>query len=284
MSRPDRPYSRVYWEAIDDTKFATVWDDDHALAAWLRLLVAADMAWPASPTLYHGIRRASLKVLCDAGLVDMQTGGRYRIHGLDKERDRRSTEARAAANIRHHGNAEGMRPHPETDAPALRAQPNGNAEGMPSQEEQSQEEPRRGKTRREEVPPYPPSDDDDHLDAWYRLTASWPSAKVLPWLNELAATHGPGRVSTALAEEWSADSDRKSLLSRTQTRLEAAAHAAGKARRKAEADQAAAERERIEAMPPEQRAENMARFRSQLVASGLMTPEKAEAYVNGRPE
>jgi hypothetical protein len=165
MTKERDPYSRVYWRAIDDPKFARVWDDDHALSAWLRLLVAADMSWPASATLYHGIRRSALKVLCDVGLVDMQTAGRYRIHGLDKERAARSETGRTAANIRHHGTADGFPPHtdadyariapalrphsdPETtpfppvsstngDAPALRPHPVSNADGMPSKAEQS---------------------------------------------------------------------------------------------------------------------------------------------------
>lgn len=148
------PYSRVYWRAIDDPKFANVWDDDHALAAWLRLLVAADMAWPASATLYHGIRRSALKALTDAGLVDMQTGGRYRIHGLDRERNARSDAARRAANVLHHGNADGVPPpgdedYPE-DADALRPHDLGSAgrsaEMVPSRAEQSKDETRRDET------------------------------------------------------------------------------------------------------------------------------------------
>lgn len=147
------PYSRVYWRAIDDPKFAHVWDDDHALAAWLRLLVAADMAWPASATLYHGIRKSALKALTDAGLVDMQTGGRYRIHGLDKERNARSDAARRAANFLHHGNADGVPPLGDEDwsddAGALHPQDFGSAgrsaETVPSQDEQSKDETRRAK-------------------------------------------------------------------------------------------------------------------------------------------
>jgi hypothetical protein len=153
MAKIKRPYSRVYWEALDDPKFAHVWDDDHALAAWLRLLVAADMAWPASATLYHGVRRPAIRKLCDVGLVDMQTSGRYRIHGLDKEREARSEEARTAANIRHHGTADGFPPHTDTDyarnAPAVRPHPVGNAEGMPSQDEQSKDEKRRDEQSRD---------------------------------------------------------------------------------------------------------------------------------------
>jgi hypothetical protein len=153
MTKERDPYSRVYWRAIDDPKFARVWDDDHALSAWLRLLVAADMAWPASATLYHGIRRSALRLLCDVGLVDMQTGGRYRIHGLDKERAARSETGRAAANVRHHGRADAPPAHTDADyarsADALRPHPVSSADGMPSKDEQSRAEQRRDETRRD---------------------------------------------------------------------------------------------------------------------------------------
>lgn len=85
-------YSRVYWSIIDDPKFATIYDDDHHLAAWLRLLLIADQAHPASAHLPSNVRRASVKALADVGLVDL-TAGRYRIHGLDAERGRRREAA-----------------------------------------------------------------------------------------------------------------------------------------------------------------------------------------------
>jgi hypothetical protein len=101
MPSVKRHYSRVYWEAVDDPKFADVWGDDHALAAWLRLLVAADMAWPARANVYHGIHRGALTTLCQSGLVDMQATGRFRIHGLDKEREARSSAASDAVRTRY---------------------------------------------------------------------------------------------------------------------------------------------------------------------------------------
>jgi hypothetical protein len=139
MTKVRRPYSRVYWEVIDDPKFADVWDDDRAVASWLRLLVAADMAWPASASLYHGVNRASLDKLCRVGLVDMQTGGRYRIHGLDKEREARSRQASDAAAARWDddepshpaGNAAGMH--------RIRRAPLGCLASTQSREEQSQD-------------------------------------------------------------------------------------------------------------------------------------------------
>lgn len=87
------PYSRVYWSIVDDPKFERVFDDDHHLATWLRLLIAADAIWPASPSMPVSARRASVKTLSDVGLVDLQANHRYRIHGLDAERGRRKDAA-----------------------------------------------------------------------------------------------------------------------------------------------------------------------------------------------
>lgn len=116
-------------------------------------------------------------------------------------------------------------------------------------------------------------DPPDVLDAWFRLTGSWPSRKVIPWLEELSRDHGEVEVSSALAAELLADDDRKTLLSRTQARLERDEHHAAKVRAAREAEAAAAERARIEAMPAEQRAANMARLRAELEASGIVPPK-----------
>lgn len=175
-AKEKRPYSRVYHEAIDDPKFGKVWDDDHALAAWLRLLVAADMAWPASATLYHGIRKAALKALTDAGLVDMQTGGRYRIHGLDKERTVRSEAARAAINIRWHGDPSGAPSYadddyrPDTDE--VQAYPFGSTETIPSRDEQRKDETRRDETSKSNNGARPPADAFDVMMVVEDLTRS----------------------------------------------------------------------------------------------------------------
>lgn len=85
------PYSRVYWSVIDDPKFVEIYDDDRRLATWLRLLLIADQAHPASPHVPLGVHRPSLKALVSCGLIDLGAGNRYRVHGLDKERARRQT-------------------------------------------------------------------------------------------------------------------------------------------------------------------------------------------------
>lgn len=87
------PYSRVYWSIRDDEKFDSIRGDDHHLATWLRLLITADMAYPASADLPAKARRASVKALVDAGLVDLMPDGMYRVRGLTAERERRREAA-----------------------------------------------------------------------------------------------------------------------------------------------------------------------------------------------
>lgn len=138
MPKVRRPYSRVYWEVIDDPKFSGLWDDDRSLAAWLRLLLAADMAWPASASLYHGVNRTALDKLCRAGLVDMQGAGRFRIHGLDKERQQRSDEARRAVSQRNDRSTPVERAYTEDDGWSP-------TDGLPSRDEPSKAETRQSR-------------------------------------------------------------------------------------------------------------------------------------------
>lgn len=63
-----------------------VWDDDRALAWWLRLLVAADAAWPG---LAEYPRRLPVEVegrLVEAGIIRPQGDSRYTVAGLTKLR------------------------------------------------------------------------------------------------------------------------------------------------------------------------------------------------------
>jgi hypothetical protein len=87
-------YSRVYHSIVDDPKFADIYDDDRRLATWLRLLIVAEQAHPASAYVPAGTNRAAVHALVEAGLVDLGTGSRFRIHGLEAERARRSEAAR----------------------------------------------------------------------------------------------------------------------------------------------------------------------------------------------
>ena len=87
------PYSRVYWSIMDDPKFDGIRDDCRVMGAWLLLLVQADMSHPAPAHLPRTVPSAATKRLGEAGLIDILTGHRYRIRGLDAERERRKSAA-----------------------------------------------------------------------------------------------------------------------------------------------------------------------------------------------
>jgi hypothetical protein len=86
-------YSRVYWSIADDEKFADIYGNNDHLATWLRLLLIADQAFPASAHLPMNVRKGSREALVKSGLIDAVSGDRYRIHGLDAERGRRRDAA-----------------------------------------------------------------------------------------------------------------------------------------------------------------------------------------------
>lgn len=288
MPRTDDPYSRVYWRAVDDPKFAEVWWDDQTLATWLRLLVIADQAWPASAALYDGVSRRALKRLTDSGLVVLERRS-YRIKGLDREREKRSGAARAAVAQRL-DRREPPEPSedddgltPDVPAYAVRT-PEGDTSDVPSQGEPRRAKPSREEPRTRANGRTPDEGEDDVLDGWYRLTARAPSRQVTAWLDRLVAEHGATPVLRALAESHREDPDLSTMLTRTQNRLWEKGHAKSREaeRKRSEARDAEAERRRQEdaerearyaAMTPEERAANMARLRSELAARGVLPAE-----------
>lgn len=112
----DRKYVRVYYSIQDDPKFDRIRGNAALLGTWLRLLMAADAVWPASAYLPKGLRGADVRVIVDAGLVDELPEHRFRIHGLDAERQSRSDAGRNAAAVRWHSgrNADPMPRRAET--------------------------------------------------------------------------------------------------------------------------------------------------------------------------
>ena len=112
------PYSRIYHSIVDDPKFERVYENDHALATWLRMLLVADAMYPVSAPMPH--RNPSVRLLIDCGLIVPQSLNRYAVKGLRAEREHRSDAARNAA--------------------AMRWQSKGNADAMPRRDETRQEE------------------------------------------------------------------------------------------------------------------------------------------------
>ncbi len=120
MSKASDPYSRVYWRIVDDDRFAAIYGNDHHLSAWLRLLLIADQAWPASANLPASVRPLSLAALSDCGLIEVRPGGLYRVHGLDAERERRSSVGIPGASARwSDGNANASPTHTDRTANAM---------------------------------------------------------------------------------------------------------------------------------------------------------------------
>lgn len=107
MSRRDDPFIEVYWRLAEE--YPEVWDDDRALAWYLRLLKGAEAAWPTAADTPAGIPPRAWDLLASVGLVLPDAGGRrYRIRGLDKKREARASAASNAARSRWrnaHGNA-----------------------------------------------------------------------------------------------------------------------------------------------------------------------------------
>jgi hypothetical protein len=97
MPSRDDPYSRVYHRFSDE--FPSVFDDDRAVAAWLRLLLIADAAWPTRPPIPATVNRKALSVLQGAGLVVVERGY-YTMLGLDKQRTERRDKAVSAGLAR----------------------------------------------------------------------------------------------------------------------------------------------------------------------------------------
>lgn len=247
------------------TDWPTFWCAYQAVLAeswWKGQRVTLADAW--SPTIPCSIEEAqaalqAADLLDKAGRVTLNAWKKWFEPALERiERRRAAGKAGAESRWNKHGERtpKPMRSHSEGDAPRHPSTP-------------SHAKPRQVPDR---IVPSPDVDtpEPDALDAWFRLTGSWPSRKVVPWLEDLARDHGHEAVSTALAEEVIADEDRRTLLGRTQSRLERVDHQAAKDREAAERAAAAAERDRIETMPEEQRTANMKRLRDQMVASGLV--------------
>lgn len=191
-------YSRIYHSIIDDPRFVTVMGDDAAGWTWVKLLIGAEQAWPASAFLPRWVKRRPLAVLVDAGIVELDVD-KYRIHGLDPERQRRHDHAKDAAGKRW-----GRLSTPPGTAP-------GNAPGtaQPMLDETSRDEQRRDEQSR--TPGHDP------IDAYFVRTTHVPRKGALTWLNRLAAEYGDPLLCEAIA---ATDADPPTdYLSRVEMRL-----------------------------------------------------------------
>jgi hypothetical protein len=210
---PERPYSRIYHSVEDDPKFLTVYDNDRMLATWVRLLIEADKAHPSTAHIPEGTNRTAVRALADLGIIDLGTGSRYRIHGLDAERAARSHAARVGGLASGRSRAVGT----SVEQPLNDRSPNGELNT------------RRVETRQDEQGDgsngtYPDDGPRDSQDRYYELTLYRPWGI---WSGEklLAAERDYGRAETiaALEAEWTISQDRKTILDRVLARLARAA-------------------------------------------------------------
>lgn len=198
------PYSRIYWTVRADDRLASIYPDDRHLAAWVRLLIAADMAWPAPADLPGSVRRASLAALEAAGAIELLSGGLFRFHGLDTERGRRADAARNRT-VPDRG--------PSGD-PLVPKRSSSRDETSRDETETSRDETHAGSNG------YPTDGDYDAQDRYYQLTGYRPWGI---WSGEklLAAERDYGRAETiaALDAEWTSAPDKKTILDRMLARL-----------------------------------------------------------------
>ena len=119
MTAQEDPYVRVYYRIMDDPRFEAVYPDARVLGTWLQLLIVADAMYPARAPLPSYVHRPSLKVLVDAGIVELRHHSHYVVHGLASEREKRSQSGRNAAALRWQSkrNADPMHSEPLLSEP-----------------------------------------------------------------------------------------------------------------------------------------------------------------------
>jgi hypothetical protein len=178
------PYSRVYWSTMEDAKFDGIREDPRLFGAWALLLIAADMSHPSPAYLIPTVPRASVTRLAEAGLIDLLDGFRYRVHGLDAERERRRTAATTRG-------PSGDRPVPVRDP-------------LADQAKQSKDE---AEQSRAEAPR-------DPADIYWSLTGKYPTDKVLSWVDDLTAKYGPEPTIRAIVKAHTEDRATSTLLGR----------------------------------------------------------------------
>ena len=268
MTRSERPYSRIYHEVMDDAKFDGIREDVRHFGTWALLLVVGDMAWPA-PAYLPPVPRRSVDALSKAGLVDVLSGGRFRIHGMDRERGTRTAQATEAGRLRASA-APRDAGRFTTGRSTVRPPVGGDEDHRSVHRPTSLDETSRDETSRSEW-----DAGADALDTYFRLTTRVPTGRAGEWIRRLIDQYGEEEVSDALGFCWQEDPDLANLLSRTQFLLEKQALELQRQRKEREAREAEVERQRIESMPPEQRAANMVRLRDMMRDKGLLGGDAA---------
>ena len=253
-----RPYSRVYWSIRSDLKFAEIYRDARRLGTWLQLLIGADALYPEPADLPRTVSTKDFRALVSCGLVDDLGYGQYRVHGLEAEREQRSSAARIGGMARSERSPNGHQTVPERVADGLLAKL--------SQAKLS--------TSLAEAPR-----ETDPADAYWSLTGRYPVGKVIAWIDDLAGRYGQDATTRATVKAHMEDGNVSTLLGRASNLLAAEARALD---RKERADEQERLREK-RAVPPvirqwneAERAETWEKWRETLrLAAAGKHPESA---------
>jgi hypothetical protein len=213
----ERPYSRVYWSVRSDDRFVGIYTDNDHLSTWLRLLISADAAWPAPADLPRSARQRSINALAESGLIELLPGDLFRVHGLDNEREARSTKARESVMHRYNDRSTTVvRPKDVRTT----------SQAEPSLAEPSLAEPSRAVDARPTDP----------ADAYWTLTGKYPTDKTLAWIDDLARQYGAGPVSWQMAHQHTLDDSAQTLLGRVRDALKRESRQLDRAEQDAEQD------------------------------------------------
>jgi len=98
----DAPYARIYATLSTDPKTAAMWLDDRLLAAYVRLLLNADLAWPMPPAVPRWIADDVLETLAGSRIIETD-GTTYQVVGLRAEREGRATGRAVGGKARSDG-------------------------------------------------------------------------------------------------------------------------------------------------------------------------------------
>lgn len=96
----DSEYSRLYWSIVGDPKFEDVFFDDRRFAAYVRLLMDAEQAYPAAAVLPRWLDDDVFEALCEVGILEPVGRMAYRVVGLRAEREGRLGGNRIGGRVR----------------------------------------------------------------------------------------------------------------------------------------------------------------------------------------
>jgi hypothetical protein len=193
-------FSQVSRAIREDPRFASVYADDHNLAAWLRMFLEADGVWPEVAALPRRATQEAIDHLAEIGVIVLVPGDQFRMPEVDTGRSARTAaavaagKARQATAIRDPGSGRYATASPAPDQPALDEQPApAGATGGDSPASSKTEASLETTSEDRVSPPLPPaatggpSDERNGHDVW-----DAPDPVVEAWHDRF-----PGRLPTA---------------------------------------------------------------------------------------